>query len=184
MPFLSPNQQCRSYEEIQVTDPSWWLSLIHASPMTELLREGSCVPHARFPMPVFQCEFCIKIFYGDKQTDEDKLTKVKLIQETKFLSKCKYCTSILSGIWQVWIWTTDCNYSFAKLKRSWTDSFKLDLDATFAFSALTLLVGRQEGHPACNKQSGGVLEWLSVWSEVQACIWPSWSHCHSLSLLQ
>jgi len=32
------------------------------------------------------------------------------------------------------------------------------------FSALTLLVGRQEGHPACKKQSGGVLAWLSVWS--------------------
>jgi len=35
-----------------------------------------------------------------------------------------------------------------------------------AFSALTLLVGRQQGHPACKKQSGGVLAWLSVWSEV------------------
>ena len=31
-----------------------------------------------------------------------------------------------------------------------------------AFSALTLLVGRQEGHPACKKPSGGVLAWLSV----------------------
>ena len=51
-----------------------------------------------------------------------------------------------------------------------------------AFSALTLLVGRQEGHPACKKQSGGVLVWLSVWSEVQTCIWPRWCHCHSLSL--
>ena len=40
-------------------------------------------------------------------------------------------------------------------------------------SALTLLVGRQEGHPACKKLSGGVLAWLSVWSEVQTCIWPS-----------
>jgi len=41
----------------------------------------------------------------------------------------------------------------------------------FAFSALTLLVGRQEGHPACKKhKSGGVLAWLSVWSEVQICI--------------
>ena len=36
--------------------------------------------------------------------------------------------------------------------------------------ALTLLVGRQEGHPACKKQSGGVLAWLSVWSKVQTCI--------------
>ena len=51
-----------------------------------------------------------------------------------------------------------------------------------AFSALTLLVGRQEGHPACKKPSGGVLAWLSVWSEVQTCMWPSWCHCHSLSL--
>ena len=38
-----------------------------------------------------------------------------------------------------------------------------------AFSALTLLVGRQEGHPVCKKLSGGVLAWLSVWSEVQTC---------------
>jgi len=30
---------------------------------------------------------------------------------------------------------------------------------------LTLLVGRQEGHPACKKLSGGLLAWLSVWSE-------------------
>jgi len=39
-----------------------------------------------------------------------------------------------------------------------------------AFSALTLLVGRQEEHPACKKLSGGVVAWLSVWSEVQTCI--------------
>ena len=51
-----------------------------------------------------------------------------------------------------------------------------------AFSALTLLVGQQEGHPACKKLSGGVLAWLSVWSEVQTCIRPSGFHCHSLSL--
>jgi len=37
-----------------------------------------------------------------------------------------------------------------------------------AFSALTLLVGLQEGHPACKKLSGEVLGWLSVWSEVQS----------------
>jgi len=43
----------------------------------------------------------------------------------------------------------------------------------FASSALTLLVGRQEGHPACKKLSVGVLAWLSVWSEVLTCICPS-----------
>ena len=30
--------------------------------------------------------------------------------------------------------------------------------------------------------SGGVLAWLSAWSELQTCICPSWCHCHSLSL--
>ena len=56
------------------------------------------------------------------------------------------------------------------------------MSTSHAFSALTLLVGRQEGHPACKKLSGGVLAWLSVWSAVQTCIWPSGFHCHSLSL--
>ena len=50
------------------------------------------------------------------------------------------------------------------------------------FSALTRLIGRQEGHPACKKLSGGVLAGLSGCGEVQICIWPSWSYCLSLSL--
>ena len=49
----------------------------------------------------------------------------------------------------------------------------INIQNVISFSALTLLVGRQEGHPACKKLSGGVLAWLSVWSEVQTCMWPS-----------
>jgi len=87
---------------------------------------------------------------------------------------------------KVWILTTfrwtmvlmpalcTCNLS--------TDLYSTVYVLTFAFSALTLLVGWQEGHPACKKLSGGVLAWLSVWSEVRTCIRPSWCHCHSLSL--
>ena len=63
----------------------------------------------------------------------------------------------------------------------WNINFKVPL-VLFAFSALTLLVGRQEGHPACKKLSCEVLAWLSVWSKVQTCLWPSWCHCHSLPL--
>ena len=37
------------------------------------------------------------------------------------------------------------------------------------------------GWLTCKKLSGRVLAWLSVWSGVQTCIWPSWCHCHSLS---
>ena len=47
------------------------------------------------------------------------------------------------------------------------------MSAGDAFSALTLLVGRQEGHPACKKLSGEVLAWLSDWNEMQTCIRPS-----------
>jgi len=49
------------------------------------------------------------------------------------------------------------------------------ISAVFAFSALTLLVGWQEGHPACKKLSGEVLAWLSVWSKekgpLNACVY-------------
>jgi len=44
-----------------------------------------------------------------------------------------------------------------------------------AFSALTLLIGQQEGHPAC-KKTGVVGCWrgyLFGRDEVQTCIWPS-----------
>jgi len=52
-------------------------------------------------------------------------------------------------------------------KSSGTVAFFESLCVNFlAFSALMLLVGRQEGHPACKKLSSGVLAWLSVWSEV------------------
>jgi len=37
----------------------------------------------------------------------------------------------------------------------------------FAFSALALLVGRQEEHPVCKNLSDKVLAWLSVCSKVQ-----------------
>jgi len=54
-----------------------------------------------------------------------------------------------------------------------TSSVKYFGRYSIAFSALTLLVGRQEGHPACKKLNGGMLAWLSVWGKVQICIWPS-----------
>ena len=43
-------------------------------------------------------------------------------------------------------------------------------------------LGGRKGIQPVKKLSGGVLAWLSVWSEVLTCIWPSWCHCHSLSL--
>ena len=43
-------------------------------------------------------------------------------------------------------------------------------------------LGGRKGIRPVKKLNGGVLAWLSIWSNVRACIWPSWCHCHSLSL--
>ena len=43
-------------------------------------------------------------------------------------------------------------------------------------------LGGRKGIRPVKKLIGGVLARLSAWSEVQTCIWPSWCHCHSLSL--
>ena len=55
----------------------------------------------------------------------------------------------------------------------------------YAFSALTLLVGRQEGHPARKNLSDEVLAWLSVWSEMQRLAYgPADATASPSSLLQ
>ena len=38
-------------------------------------------------------------------------------------------------------------------------------------------LGSRKGIRPVKNLSGGVLAWLSVWSEVQTCIWPSWTIC-------
>jgi len=43
-------------------------------------------------------------------------------------------------------------------------------------------LGVRKGIQSVKPFSGEVLVWLSVWSKVQTCIWPSWCQCHSLSL--
>ena len=43
------------------------------------------------------------------------------------------------------------------------------------------LDGRKVIRPVKKTEWWG-LAWLSVWNEVETCIWPSWWHCHSLSL--
>ena len=43
-------------------------------------------------------------------------------------------------------------------------------------------LGGKKGIRPVKKLSGGMLAWLCVWVKVPICIWPSWWHCHSLSL--
>ena len=43
-------------------------------------------------------------------------------------------------------------------------------------------LGGRKGIRPVKKLSRVVLAWLSLWSKLQTCMWPSWCHCHSLSL--
>ena len=115
-----------------------------------------------------------------------------------FAAEVRVCWMLVCGTWGCWLISPTGRALSSKPAThhccspiiSWITPVKWTFKNNFAtynpeglaFSALMLLVGQQEGHPACKKLSGRVLEWLSVWSEVQTCLWPSWCHCHSLSL--
>jgi len=58
------------------------------------------------------------------------------------------------------------------------------LNAVDAFSALTLLVGWQEGHPACRKPIDGLLAWLSVWARCRFAYGPADATATRYLLLQ
>ena len=89
------------------------------------------------------------------------------------------CCSLISATGRIHIRLLLDSNNFLQIQ-SLTD-FRLASDSDCPFSALTLLVGQQEGHPACKKLSVEVLAWLSVWSEVQMiCIWSSWCHCYPI----
>jgi len=69
--------------------------------------------------------------------------------------------------------TTESSFFYFRIRENVFDITENALIPKYidiAFNALTLLVGRQKGHPACKKLSGEVLAWLSVWNEVQTCI--------------
>jgi len=51
-------------------------------------------------------------------------------------------------------------------------AFILHVWMVCAFSALTLLVRWQEGHPACKKLTGGMLSWLCLGQGADLHIWP------------
>ena len=53
-----------------------------------------------------------------------------------------------------------CQNTFIRIQNTSGDMCSLCMFIG-SFSALTLLVGRQEGHPACKKLSGGVLVGLT-----------------------
>jgi len=73
------------------------------------------------------------------------------------------------------------------VKQTNKSTIKLWLHVTYVYTNWPSVLwrcwlGGRKGIRPVKKLSGGMLAWLSVCSEVQTCIWPSWCHCHSLSL--
>jgi len=70
------------------------------------------------------------------------------------------------GTWSLW---SLAGLGCRILAAGWVSRVMVRFTVLFAFSALTLLVGQQEGHAACKKT-----EWwdvgVVVWDEVQTCI--------------
>jgi len=89
-------------------------------------------------------------------------------------SRLGYCNSLLYGMSQANINRLHCVQNVL----AWAAAAAATVVCMYRcmyslFNGLMLLVGWQEGHPACKKLSGGVLAWLCVWGEVQICVWSS-----------
>jgi len=104
---------------------------------------------------------------------DDVLYPVWLTKEAvsvlKGVSKCVYNITFCYPTWCVSSSSNTVLYEHSMKRCKKYD----ECSPAGAFSALMLLVWQQEGHLACKNLSGGVLAWLSVWSEVQTCMWPS-----------
>jgi len=119
---------------------------------------------------VFSCLVTVSV--TDRQTDICVVWCEVIVWELDDLSD--WCVCVDRALWQTFL----CG------EKSWGG-------AIFVFTYIYIYVyclqcidtvgwvtGRAPGCPSC----GVVLALLSVWSEVQTCIWPSWCHCYSLSL--
>ena len=144
-------------------------------------------PALWMPAVVFACMHRSRIRYLRLQNNKKTCMFCVFLTETELLRPktrpkvlaSRHCRNF--DLFSKPHWSRDFSNS-----RYWTMFFSSCIffffSSFFAFSALMLLVGLQEGHPACKKLSGGVLAWLSVWSEVLTCMCPSWCQCQSLSL--
>jgi len=113
----------------------------------------------------------LKSFDVAKQIERLELPEVRALGPPKHRQQARtsFTTRLLCAKYLIFIMHQGCVIFVVCCFKKHFPTFLL----VFDFIALTLLVGRLEGHPACKKLSGGVLVWLSVWSMVQTCMRPS-----------
>ena len=101
----------------------------------------------------------------------------------------QFCSGVILLLLLLCFWFNQLPLCFWLLQRSlWLNLLQL---LNYFFCSMKVCMpsvlwrcwlGGRKGIRPVKKLGDGLLAWLSVWSEMQTCIWPSWCHCHSLSL--
>jgi len=137
-----------------------------------------------FP-PNFQCPLMAKLYVGPQKVLELQehagvwwgwdFTRRRVAKMSSFLFVCSSCMSVSVTLVTSRLWTTKFMHTILPWRR-WSTEIVLML--------LVSLMWDDNDHPDRTTVLPwcGMLAWLSVCGEVQICIWPSWCHCHSLSL--
>jgi len=108
-----------------------------------------------------------QLFLKNKRWDEmrqmlQKVNKVRFVctvnQPSCLLWHCDTGDIII----MLFVWAAMCLLCIYTVRQKKGNQFSFLCILLGAFSALTLLVGQQEGHPVCKKLSGGVMAWSSV----------------------
>ena len=146
---------------------SWNFIVVNLLALTSLLQEPQLCP-----VPV---SLLIILHAGERRRNEKtRLLVCHLHKSLKTAMKIQKLETVLEVHWWKWIalkqpvvlsmfwyvallryvcWLQHCRYYFSLYFIYYLAFFIYFLYILWAFSALTLLVGRQEGHPACKKLS-------------------------------
>jgi len=109
---------------------------------------------------------------------------------SNFLLSCICICSQTVGVSSEWVFVADpfqfwvCHvfHGLFFALSSWYVTVHLKCQQFVSDLFVVCWLGGRKGIWPVKKLRGGILVWLSVWGEVQICIWPSWCHCQSLPL--
>ena len=117
--------------------------------------------------------YCPRAEPGNVERLDYKLRFYRLLQlrAEAILASGRWVVTAYYSMWCAYMHVSNLYHNLGKEANVIRQVYVSFTMTQFAFSALTLLVGRQEGHPACKK--------CGCLSGVR-CIWSSWCHCHPI----
>ena len=106
------------------------------------------------------------------------------------MDRCKWRKLIKEARWFGWVWVGECFFWYRPTRvvpdqRPLNGRCRCCCFIYFIYVYLFIWrcwLGGKKGIRPVKNWVVGCWSGLSIWSKVQTCIWPSWCHCHSLSL--